>query len=123
MPLSCSCPDWDPEPGEHIWYEPAGYIEFAARRRQRCWSCNELISIGALCSRIGRFRIPDTDVECSIYGEDGEIPLANKYLCERCSDIYYSLSELGFCVSPMEDQRELLKEYVETYQRTAEVRP
>lgn len=58
-----------------------------------------------------RIKIPETEVECAIYGEDGEVPLATKYHCERCADIFFSLRELKFCVFGGESMLELLEEY------------
>ena len=61
-------------------------------------------------------KIPYTDIELSIYGEDGEIPLAPFYFCEICADLYFSLFELGFeCLGPGEDMREMVKEYAVVY--------
>jgi hypothetical protein len=54
-----------------------------------------------------------------IYGEGNEVPMTPKWMCERCGDLYFSLTELGFCVSLDDDMRELVKEYAETYGRKA----
>jgi hypothetical protein len=69
---------------------------------------------------VPRYRIPLHDIEVKIYGEDGEIPIPPKYLCEPCSDIFFSLEELGFCVRPFDNQKELLKEYQELTTNTEE---
>jgi len=37
-----------------------------------------------------------SNVEISIYGEDGKVRLADKIFCEKCADIYFSLREIGF---------------------------
>jgi len=111
MSLSCSCGDWDPDPGDHVWYQPDRYCELETSQRKRCCSCTDLIDLGSTVAKVYHYRIPETDVEIRIYGEDGEIPLAIKYLCEECADIFFSLEELGYCNSPLEDQFELLDEY------------
>jgi type II secretory ATPase GspE/PulE/Tfp pilus assembly ATPase PilB-like protein len=71
-----------------------------------------------------RSRDSKTDIEYEIYGEGPDaIPLASMYLCETCSDLYFSLRELGFeCVTPDENMRELVAEYAEL-NRPAETAP
>lgn len=55
-------------------------------------------------------------MEEKIFGGGAKIPLAKQYMCERCADLFFSLQDLGFdCVSPYEDQRELVQEYASTY--------
>lgn len=117
MPLSCYCyDDHDVDGGDHIWYEPKDYSQYLQKRGKHCSSCKEvIIRKGDLCATFERYRIPDTDIERAIYGDDGEIPLAQGVLCERCADIYFSLAELKFCVAPTENQLELLAEYQEVY--------
>ena len=60
-----------------------------------------------------RFRGPRTDFEERIYSD--EVPLAAWHLCERCGDIYSSLTELGFCVNPDESMDAQLAEYHRDY--------
>lgn len=110
MPLTCTC-DWDPEPGDVLEYGPGDYEPFKKKRRKRCFSCHSLIGHGDLCCFFERTKIPGHDIELEIYGEDGEIPLADGVLCETCADLFFSLKELGFCVLPSENQRELLQDY------------
>lgn len=114
MGLTCGC-DFDYEPGMKVAYTPDNYEEFNGKRRQRCISCNELISIGDTAARVKRFRVPEHDVEINIYGDDGEIPIADKWMCERCADICFSLDDLGYCVNPHDNMMELLDEYADTY--------
>ena len=115
MPLSCSCPDDYPDPGMTLWTDPREYSVLSTSKRQRCCSCNILINIGETISIVHRHKIPETDIECKIYGEDGEIPRANKFMCEKCTDIFFSLQELGFCVGAWENQFDLLKQYKQYY--------
>lgn len=94
MTLSCSCE----EGSDDTWwyYPPNGYRVLETRRRRRCCSCNDLISIGAICGEFPRMRSPDGDIEECIYGE--EVPLSPKWQCERCTDLFFSLEDLGFCL-------------------------
>ena len=111
MPLTCGCDSREFEGGDIVYYTPDDYAPLRTRRRQRCMSCRTLIDLGALACRVERFKVPETEMEAWIYGEDGEVPRADQYLCERCSDIYWSLKELKFCVGPWEKMEELLLEY------------
>lgn len=115
MGLACGCDnDWYPDPGD--WFFSGGtnkYVPLSTKRRKRCCSCKELINVGALAIQHPRSRVPDDDIEINIYGDDGEIPIAPDWMCERCSDLYLSLDELGYCVSPRDDMRDLVKEYAE----------
>lgn len=108
MPLTCSCSS------DYSWYfdPPDNYTVFPmAIRRERC-SCGNLIEHGATCLKFKCYRLPRDDIESRIYGEDGEIPLAAEWLCERCADLYFSFYELGYeCVAPGENMLELLKDY------------
>lgn len=113
MSLMCGCDvDWDPEPGDWYWNGVRGYAPLPFKRRRRCCSCGDRIEIGALAVEHTRVKIPDDDVEVSIYGEDGEVPLASDWMCEKCGDLYFSLSDLGYCVNPQDNMHEVLREYV-----------
>ena len=116
MTLSCSCAD-ELEPGYTYYDEPGDFAELKTKIRQRCWSCNALINTGSIVLEFHRFKIPDSDIEIRIYGEEGGIPRASRYICERCGDIYASLSELGFCVYAWEHQGNLLEDYQNMYGR------
>ncbi len=113
MPLSCSCDN-----DESDWYytEPKDYRTYpVAARRKKCSSCGERIKGGAVCTEFERYRFYKTDVENKIFGDDGEIWLASMWLCEECSDLYFSFADLGYdCVGPWENMVELAKEYAET---------
>lgn len=102
MALSCSC-DFEPEPGDKCWWPPEDFIVFSEKRRKRCVSCGKLIELGSSVLKFRRFRIPNAEVECKIYGEDGEIPLAPWYVCEKCGEIYLNLVAIGYeCIVPRE---------------------
>ena len=114
MPLACGYYD-----GDFEWYfvVPRDYTikqPTKSGRRKKC-SCGTLINPGELCAEFDCSRSPKTDIEERIYGD--EVPLANKFLCERCADLYFSLIDLGFDqVCPIENMLDLVKEYAEIYQ-------
>jgi len=112
--LSCEC-DYEPEPGDIWWYQPNDYTSYSSKRRTKCCSCGEKISKDDLVTAFERYKVPDTDIEVKIYGEDGEVPRAYWYMCEKCSDIMFSLSELGFCIDIRQKMQNLLKEYHDVY--------
>ena len=114
MPLTCRC-YWEPGPGDHIWHDPEGYETLGPpiRRRQRCCSCNNLISLGETVARTQRSKVPNTDVERVIYGEDGHVPLADKFLCKTCADLFFYLQDRGYRVYAGENMLELAKEHTE----------
>jgi predicted RNA-binding Zn-ribbon protein involved in translation (DUF1610 family) len=117
MSLSCTYS----EDGDANWYytPPDDFTPFQKSKRKRCCSCKELIDIGALSLKFDCWRYPKDDIEDRIYGDGGEIPIADKFLCEKCGDQYMNLSELGFCIDPTENVMDLLQEYVENYGRKA----
>ena len=80
------------------WYfnAPKDYTTLQTKKRKRCRSCDTLIDLGAVCSVFYRYRPPNSDIEEDIHGD--EVQLANGYFCEKCSDLYFSLTELGYCV-------------------------
>ena len=117
MPLSCSCYTGEAEPG--WWYycgascydNPDIFIKPPVGRRKRCSSCGNLINHDEDVIEHYRVKVPKTQVEVNIYGEDGEIPIASHWTCEKCSHIYLALDELGYCVSANENMNELLQDY------------
>jgi predicted RNA-binding Zn-ribbon protein involved in translation (DUF1610 family) len=106
--LSCYCGDnfdW--------WYEiPEDFSAMPAfKRRRRCASCRKLIDPGSTVSKFRCWRAPNNDIEDDIYGT--EIPLAERYLCERCGDLFFSLHELGYCLDISDNMAELVAQYAE----------
>ena len=112
MSLSCECGDWD---GDEWWWHADDYSTLDTKRRRRCISCKDMIAVGSIVAKFLRGRIPRNDIEERIHGEE-EVPIAPWFMCERCADIYFSLAELGYCVSLHDDMRDLVKEYAETKQ-------
>lgn len=115
MSLSCECA-FD---GDYDWYyePPHDYTNLETKQRRRCCSCKTLINLGSTVAKFYRDRPPKDDIELNIYGEGGEVPLATWYMCEECADLYFSISELGFCINlGNESMRYLAKQYHEAYQ-------
>ena len=110
MTLSCGC-DYD---GDADWYwNGSEFRPLELKRGTRCKACKTLIKPGVVCLALGRFRSPRADIEEDIYGD--EVPLADWHLCERCGDIYSSLTDLGFCVDLTESMDAQLAEYHRDY--------
>lgn len=114
MGLTCSC-DGDWEPGMVIWNETDDYVPLPTKRSRDCCSCQEKLTPGDTCVRVYRFKVPDNDIEERIYGEESGPPRASKWMCERCADLMFSLTELGYCAQPWEDQRELVADYADMH--------
>ena len=117
MGLSCECDD----DYDYYYDAPEDYVELDTSKRKRCMSCNQLNDIGSTVVKFPIWRKPNNDIEERIHGD--EIPLANKYMCEECGDIYFSLVELGFCVNTGFPMKELLAEYQHDYVKSAEPHP
>lgn len=113
MSLTCSC-DIDYEDGWWYWV-PEDYTTLNTSRRKRCCSCHELVEMGSTCAKFVRQRGPRTDIEENIHGD--EVPLAPYYMCEECSDLFFSLSELGFClnIGGNQNMHTLVAEYADQY--------
>lgn len=110
MSLSCSCDD------EFDWYylEPSDFSTLTTKRSRKCCSCGSRIAVGSDCARFERYRAPVTDIEERIQGD--EVPLADKWMCEECGGLYFSLTDLGFCINlGSENMRSLVQEYADTY--------
>lgn len=109
MSLSCEC-DYDSE--GWFYYPPDDYSFAPNGRRKRCCSCDNLIDAGSIVGRFNRARYARDDIEMAIHGEGCEIDLAPYFMCEECTDLFFSLKELGFCVNiGGESMRELVAEY------------
>ena len=129
MGLSCFC---DNDYYEWYFTDPADvanapvYGPLSTKRCRRCCSCKERIAVGDTSVRFERFRYAEWGTfEGRIYGEGNEVPMTPWFMCERCADLYYSLTELGFCVSIGESMLSLAREYAEMradYKRAAAIR-
>lgn len=109
MSLSCSC-NTDAE----WYYRPAkDFSILDTKRGRRCCSCNTLIKVGSIVSKHICYRPPCSDIEERIHGD--EVYLADKYHCEECAEIEFSLEDLGFCITLESNMKEMLQDYQEYY--------
>ena len=111
--MSLTCNHDDDGGAEWYYIQAEELAPLDTKRSRRCCSCDEKIAVGQLATKYTRFRGPRTHVEERIYGEDGEIYMADQYMCEPCTDLADNLGELGYCTPPGDDMRELVKEYAE----------
>lgn len=111
MGLSCEC-DYEHDFCDHewLWYTPNDYGVLSAKRSRKCVSCGDRIEVGAVVACFERRRGARYAVEERLWGDDG-VPLASWFHCERCADLFFSITELGYCISLNDDMRELVKEY------------
>ena len=109
--MNCGC-NYD---FEAQWYfeEPDSYSVMPVRKRRvRCSSCKKLIEPGSTVNAYDRSRSPKDDIEIRIYGEDWDsVPLSPMYHCEECADLYWSLADLGYCVSITEPLKNQVAEF------------
>ena len=107
MSVSCDCTS------DYDWFfqAPVDYSILETAQRKRCFSCETLIYLGADVGVFRAWRTPHDDIEERIYGEDGEVPRADFYMCEECVGLYWSITDLGFCIELVrgEPMRELAK--------------
>ena len=115
MSLSCSF-DYDLEPGYTCWYVGDKWLKYDFKRAPKCCSCGNKIKDGGFGKDalvFYRFKVPEHDVEISIYGEDGEIPRANWYMCFECGWRYRALESAGYAIDIRKDMRPLFLEHEE----------
>ena len=124
MSLSCSC-DWDDGDPDWYWWPPKEYTTYKGMVGKCCCckGCDHMIRYGQTVGEVGRSR-PYTEAELDRFGEWGDegnpesVNLASAFMCERCTDLFFSFDDLGFeCVSPYEDMIGLAREYHEMYQK------
>lgn len=113
MSLSCAI---DSDGGDGCeWYyyaPPKDPAPLATKRSRRCCSCNTRIKVGDAATKFQRYRNPSERcnyIEERIYGD--EVPLADWHMCETCSDLYASITELGFCCDIGEDLKQQIADY------------
>lgn len=94
MSVACDCDIGD---GWH-YVGPPDYNTLKTKRGRRCWSCKGLIKVGDVVAKFPRYRGPNSDIEERIYGDGDDVPMATWYACETCADLYFSVTELGYCV-------------------------
>ena len=103
MPLTCDIND-EPEPGEILYrLDHAAPKPVKLNRRKRCSDsrCNAFVSNGDSIISVERFKIPESDIEIRVRGEDGEIDMSPMLLCVDCSWNLVALRDEGYaCVFP-----------------------
>ena len=107
--LTCSCPDPSGDPGEWWYFSPEDFTMLQTKRRRRCSSCKVLMDIGCECLEFKRERVPYTELEEEICGE--EIPMSSLYMCSKCGEIFLNLEAAGYCLSPTDNMTDCLHEY------------
>lgn len=110
MPLSCYCSE-----ESDYYYDkiPEDFSKLETSRRKRCNSCRQLINIGDEVLKIPTWRYPNSDIEDKIYYAGGQVPLAPRYLCAKCGEIFLNLTEYGYCVNIEENMHDLLRDHWE----------
>ena len=101
MPLSCSCSD------DYEWFytAPKFYQLFDHKKRKRCCSCGDLIEIGSYCGKFESYEMNE---------DDSEKCLAPNYMCETCTDLFFTFENLGYCIVLCSDNmKDMLVEYQE----------
>ena len=88
MSLSCDCQGFDTTSWFYHEYSE-WFIPYPNKRRKGCANCKKLIAKDDDCIKFERARE-------DMFGE--WIHLAPKYLCERCGEIFLTLSNLGYCL-------------------------
>lgn len=111
MPLSCMFDDdidYYANPDDDFSQSPV---------RSFCQSCGKIILPEDCVLRLECYRYPDPEsddpVDIKAEEEGSEICLPDEYHCERCGEIYLTLSELGYIFSSSENMEGLLEEYQE----------
>jgi hypothetical protein len=100
MSISCGCVE-----GGEWWYLPPGdFSTFTHGRKKRCCSCKEPIACGDTVGEFARQRPARGAVEEKIFG-DHDVKLASMWMCERCTGLYFSIGDRGFCVCLPADMR------------------
>ena len=93
MSISCGWGDdydWYYIPDE--WFSPLD-----KKRSRRCVSCNEKVKVGEECLKLSCYRTPNCEYEENRFGD--EVPLADKFYCEKCGEIFLNLNAYGYCIS------------------------
>ena len=94
--LQCYC-DYTPEPGQILWeYPGSGLAPVERSRATRCADCGDRIAPGDDALAIRRWKVPETEIECRIYGEDdwSGPPRAPHYLCDQCGALFLGLARI-----------------------------
>ena len=112
MGLSCDY-DFDPDAGQTVWEHNDEFTTLATRRRRKCCSCKARIEPGAKVVKFRRWKVPEYDIEISLYGDDGwdGPPRAPMFHCEPCGNLYLFLQGFKYSFPVDDDMRKLAKEH------------
>ena len=118
MGLSCSNDDYDPEPGDVCWHWPNEVKPLATKRARKCCSCGKRINPGQPAALFERWKVPESEVEVRIYGEDNwdeGVPRAPWFHCGDCGllTLFLISPPLNYVFMLDEDVRELAKQHYE----------
>lgn len=108
--LECTCGDIDIDDYAWIYYNPSDFSTLNSKRRKRCSSCKKLIDIGSIVLEFERYRRAKDEIEERCKGD--EVAIAPYYLCEKCGEIFFNLSDAGFCLDIENDMNEYMSEYL-----------
>jgi len=114
MGLSCDY-DCEFEPGMVAWNWPRNLAPLATKRARKCVSCGKRLAPGDLAAEWTRYKVPEHDIEISIYGDCGENGprRASHYHCVDCSMIADFLHGFNYAFQPTDDMRALAREHAE----------
>lgn len=110
MALACDN-DYYPEPGEVTWWPATTWTRHSRKRIPKCVSCGTRVPAEKDCLEFARFKVPDSDIEVRIYGEDGEIPRASKFMCWECGWRYLALHRHGYAINIYDNMAALMREH------------
>jgi len=111
MSISCSC-DVDREDAAWFWIKDDACTQLKTKRSRKCCSCKTKLNPGDMALIIERWRRPDSEVEDRIYGEDGEIKLADWHSCPYCASIANIVSKHGACYDISSDIQDQIIEHI-----------
>ena len=110
MGLSCDN-DYCPEPGDTSWWIPRKMTRHSRKRLPKCCSCGDKVPAEKDCLEFVRYKVPEYDIEISIYGEDGEVPRASHFMCFECGWRYLGLARHEYAINIYDDMRRLMIEH------------
>lgn len=117
MPLTC---DFDDYYRADEYAEPdLDFSQMPLDTTGLCSSCQKELAPGDIALKHTCWRYPtdeevdqyyDEDQEGG-YDEEAQVPLPDKYLCERCGEIRMNLEALEYAICIEDDMQSLLHEY------------
>lgn len=93
MSLSCDCGY-----GDYDWYYEITDEPYTANSTGRCYGCGGHVRAGDIVRHILDIHWPESDDDLFYDETDPDEKVLGR-ICERCGDLYDSLTELGFCMT------------------------